>query len=130
MIEEVLEGGCRALVGLLTVGVGLGFYKLGRIFVEGGLEETSIGKRFTPGMPKWKAALMALGIASFLGLVASRDYVEYDGSGDKLFDPGQVVEVIKNSRPWESFTLVCVFTLTTIGLGIANAQAREASSDN
>jgi len=123
MLDQILEGGCSALVGLLIAGIGYGLYTLGKMQVEGYFETGKewYANKFIAGMPKWKAAVVTFVLATFLGMVASCDHVEYDGSGDGIY-PGQVVEVTENQRRCESFMRVFVFSLAATWLGIAKTR--------
>ena len=125
MREQILEGLLQGLGQLIIAGLEFAFYKLGELLVEKRSHESNsrIGQKI--GMPKWKAAIVAVVIALLFGALASRDQEVRDGLGDQIFDHGEIVEVIENHRPYASFMHVFVFTAGAMWLGVVKAPARD-----
>ena len=123
MLGQLFEGTLSGLTGLLIAGFGYGFYVFGIRLVEGGVIDSSTYRECVPRRPKWKAICWALSVAAVLGILASHDYTEYDGSGDGIY-PGEVVEVHKNHAPWFSFAKVFTFVAATTCFGAYKAETR------
>ena len=67
-------------------------------------------------LSKWKAVLVALGIAVFLAGLGSGGTAVHEG-GDHLYDPGEVVDTVDDPRPLKTFVSIGVFSACTLVTG-------------
>lgn len=98
---------------LFVAGIGYLFFAFGKFMAtqDPDASETAEWKE-----SKWKVILVVVGIAVFLGALASQDHVIMSG-GDYLYDGGEVEEVIANPEPLKRAVAMGVFSVVPMAMG-------------
>ena len=110
MIYQAIEGAFSGVAGLLLLCVGYALFYVGRRLVSCWNDETAS----SGGMPKWKAAIVAAGVAAVLGAALATQ----DLGGSAQFylldqpEPGQDIIAAETRSPTERFFKT--FVLKTI----------------
>lgn len=116
MASQVLDGVFGGLGMLLTLTLGYFFYWTGGYLVN----EWGVGSSELKGMPKWKAAIMAVIAGVVVGFLAATPRAIREGE-DPVFGGGEVIEVIEVETPYEAFFSSFVFSCGAMWFGVAKS---------